>query len=114
MKDGSSGIGPILTRTKAALPGENGLHARCSRLAGLAVLAVAAAVGAELVQRQPVGVVATVLLGDVVAVLALLAGQGDLRADVALGHGSAFPNAVNFEVVRVVAEAGLEPATQRL
>jgi hypothetical protein len=36
------------------------------------VLAVAAAVGAELVQRQPVGVVATVLLGDVVAVLALL------------------------------------------
>src|SRR5215475_9267197 len=55
-------------------------------LPGLAVRGVATAVGAELLQLQPVRVVAPVLPGDVVTVLALLAGHGDLRADVGGGH----------------------------
>ena len=90
MKEGSSGMEPILTRKKAALP--TGERPDCgeSLLAGLAVLAVAAAIGAELVERQPVGVVATVLLGDVVAVLALLTCQGDLGPDFGGCHGGAF------------------------
>ena len=46
---------------------------------------VLAAVGAELLQLQPVGVVAAVLLGDVVAVLAHLAGQGDLGPHICTG-----------------------------
>ena len=44
-----------------------------------------AAVGAELLQLQPVGIVAAVLLGDVVAVLAHLARQGDLGPYVGTG-----------------------------
>ena len=40
---------------------------------------VLAAVRAELLDLEAVGIVAAVLLGDVVAVLAHLAGQGDLR-----------------------------------
>src|ERR1700753_933956 len=55
-------------------------------LAGLAVRLVAAAVGAVLLQLEPVGVVPTVLAGDVVPVLALLAGQGDLGPDVGGSH----------------------------
>ena len=46
--------------------------------ARLFVTLVLAAVGAELLQLEPVGVVAAILLGDVVAVLAHLACQGDL------------------------------------
>src|SRR3954451_7402340 len=95
MKEGSSGMRTSCqVRTREGRPRDVGAASCCAvgaaRLAGLAVLAVAAAVGAELVQRQPVGVVATVLLGDVVAVLALLAGHGDLRTDIGGGHGSAF------------------------
>src|SRR5207342_2961361 len=62
-------------------------------LAGLAVLGVLAAVGAELAHGQPVGVVAAVLAGDVVAVLALDAGHGDLGSDVGGlgGHGLPVP-----------------------
>src|SRR5699024_6704563 len=57
--------------------------------AGLAVRGVLAAARAELRHLEPVGVVPTVLLGDVVALLALRARQGDLGADVgALGHGA--------------------------
>ena len=41
-----------------------------------------AAVGAELLQLQAIGVVAPILLGDVVAVLAHLARQGDLRPHI--------------------------------
>src|SRR3954451_1555257 len=59
------------------------------RSAGLAVDRVLAVVRAVLHQLEPVGVVAPVLAGDVVAVLALLAGQGDLRTDVGGCHGSA-------------------------
>src|SRR5436305_9352843 len=59
--------------------------------AGLAVRGVLAAVGAELRQVEPVGVVPPVLLGDVVAVLALRAGHSDLGAHVLrlAGHGAA-------------------------
>ena len=47
---------------------------------------VLAAVGAELLQFQPVGIVAAVLLGDVIAVLAHLAGQGDLGPHIGTGR----------------------------
>src|SRR3712207_9374268 len=56
--------------------------------AGLAVDRVLAVLGAELLQLEPVGVVAPVLAGDVVPALALLAGQGDLRTDVGGCHGA--------------------------
>ena len=68
-----------------------------------------AAVGAELLQLQPVGIIAAVLLGDVVAVFAHLARQGDLGPYV--GTGGHFGSL--FELCRccLVAMAGLEPAT---
>src|ERR1700753_4484202 len=56
-------------------------------LAGLAVRLVAAAVGAVLLELEPVGVVPPVLAGDVVAVLALLASQRDLGPDIGGSHG---------------------------
>src|SRR3954451_22253213 len=96
------------------------------RSAGLAVDRVLAVVRAVLHQLEPVGVVAPVLAGDVVAVLALLAGQGDLRTDVGGCHGSApslggagrrvparRPTPARG-VCRDVAVTGLEPVTQRL
>ena len=53
--------------------------------------AVRSAVRAELLDLEAIGIVTTVLLGDVVAVLALLARQGDLGADVCGGgHGNAY------------------------
>src|SRR3954463_5507118 len=60
--------------------------------ARLAVLGVLAAGGAELGELEPVGVVAPVLLGDVVAVLAHRARHRDLRSHVLglAGHGAAF------------------------
>jgi hypothetical protein len=54
-------------------------------LACLAVGLVLLAVGAELFQLQPVGIVAAILLGDVVAVFAHLARQGDLGSYVGTG-----------------------------
>src|SRR5215467_4593505 len=48
--------------------------------------AVAAAVRAVLHQLEPVRVVPPVLAGDVVAVLALLAGQGDLGPHIGGSH----------------------------
>jgi hypothetical protein len=51
----------------------------------LAVSLVFATVRAKLLQLQPVGVVAAVLLRDVVAVLAHLARQGDLGPYVGTG-----------------------------
>src|ERR1035441_8989288 len=59
---------------------------RSGRLARLAVRPVAAAVRAVLLQFEPVGIVAPVLARDVVTVLALLAGQGDLGPDVGGSH----------------------------
>ena len=53
---------------------------RCS--GGLAVLGVLAAASAELGDAGTVGGVPAVLLGDVVALLALRAGQSDLGANV--------------------------------
>ena len=48
---------------------------------------VCTAVRAELLHLQSIRVIAPVLLGDVVAMLTLLAGQGDLGPDVGgLGH----------------------------
>ena len=44
-----------------------------------------AAVGAELLQLDAIGIVPTVLLRDVVAVLANLAGQGDLGPHIGGG-----------------------------
>jgi len=55
-------------------------------LAGLAVRLVLAAVRAVLLQFHPVRVVTPVLARDVVAVLALLAGQGDLGPHVSGSH----------------------------
>src|SRR6476659_9960158 len=54
--------------------------------AGLAVGLVLAAVRAVLLQFHPVRVVTPVLARDVVAVLALLAGQGDLGPHVGGSH----------------------------
>src|SRR5689334_3312885 len=70
-----------------AAPGVR-LSARCS--AGLAVQGVLAVARAELLHLQAVGVVPTVLLGDVVALLAVHARQGDLGADVCAlaSHGA--------------------------
>ena len=56
--------------------------------ARLAVHGVPAVARAELLQLQAVGVVAAVLTGDVIPLLALRTRQGDLRTDVGrLGHG---------------------------
>src|SRR5215471_12961731 len=94
--------------------------------AGFAVRLVLAAVRAELLHLQAVRVVTPVLPGDVVPVLAHLAGQRDLRTDIGGGHsGMPFaedvrerPATITDDVqarrLKLVAEAGLEPATQRL
>ena len=85
------------------------------------MLGVLTAAGAELLQGQTVRGVTTVLLGDVVALLALRAGQSDLGANVGglAGHvcllvsilehatGALYSNAC-------VAGEGLEPSTSRL
>src|SRR5215471_5129044 len=103
----------------------------------LPVRPVAAAVRAVLLQLDPVGVVTAVLVRDVVAVLALLAGQRDLGPNVCRSHDGVpfsrgdssgglaakdsgpplFPGGrppIPPARQRAVAEAGLEPATQRL
>src|SRR5215472_16825517 len=119
----------------ARWPGTCGRGSPClrpPRLARLAVRAVAAAVRAVLNQLEPVRVVPPVLAGDVVAVLALLAGQGDLGPHIGGSHegvpfsrgGPALQARRNFNRTPFqhlpgmrltrVAEAGLEPATQRL
>jgi acyl dehydratase len=49
---------------------------------------VLVATRAVLLELKTVRVVAPVLLGDVVPLFALHAGQRDLRADVCSGHGS--------------------------
>src|SRR4051794_28080071 len=52
-----------------------------------AVDCVFGVLGAVLQQHEPFGVVAPVRAGEVVAVLALLASEGDLRTDVGGCHG---------------------------
>ena len=67
--------------------GDFATHAR-RQLASLFVNRVLVAVRAELLSLEAIGVVAAVLLGDVVAMLAVLARHGDLGTDVCcLGHG---------------------------
>src|SRR5690349_6867859 len=80
-----------------------GCVVRPRRSAGLAVVGVLAAGGAELGELEPVGVVAPVLLRDVVAVLAHRARHRDLRSHVLrlAGHGAAFS--------RVEASVGARP-----
>src|SRR3954466_4732689 len=82
--------------------------------AGLAVQRVPALAGAVLLHLEPVGVVAPVLLGDVVALLALGARERDLGANVRglAGHGMSFGLCCSRD--RAVAGAGFEPATPRL
>ena len=87
--------------------------------AGLAVKRRLAATRAELLQFKTIRRVTTVLLGDVVALLALRACQSDLGANVLrlACHGDS-PFAFAYVGVRLfvglVAGAGLEPATSRL
>ncbi len=79
-----------------------------------------AAVRAELLDLETVGVVPTVLLGDVVTVLAHLAGQGDLGPYVGTRrHVSASFNVSSSMVLDetqslLVAVGGLDPPTSRL
>ena len=86
---------------------------RAAWSAGLAVWGMSLATGAELFQLKAIRVVAPVLLGDVVPLLALGAGQRDLRPYIdGLGHNvSSKSSSVSMVPV---AGAGLEPATQRL
>jgi hypothetical protein len=78
------------------------------------VSAVAAAVRAVLLQLKAIRVVTPVLLGDVVPVLALLASQRDLGPDIGGSHVECPLVLVFLKTTVSVAEAGLEPATQRL
>src|SRR5215469_12654718 len=111
-------------RTRPA-PGAGGARRPAGReLARLAVRLVLTAERAVLAQLKPVRVVAPVLARDVVPVLAFLAGQRDLGPDVGRSHGAPFSRAIGGSSRAVprsgnasrgsVAEAGLEPATQRL
>ena len=57
---------------------------------------VLVALGAVLFDLETIGIIATVLARDVIAVLAFLARQGDLRADIVAGHCRAFPSRATF------------------
>jgi hypothetical protein len=63
---------------------------------------VLAAVRAELLELQPVRIVAAILLGDVVAVFAHLAGQSDLRPYVCTGRHVNCPLSGIFKIFVVV------------
>ena len=76
---------------------------------------VGAAVGAELLDLEPVGIVAAVLLGDVVAVFAHLARQSDLRPYVGTRRHVSSPCSKSRSAFDVpVAVGGLDPPTSRL
>ena len=97
---------------------------------------VGLALNTELLHFKAIGIITPILLGDVVAVFAFLACQGDLGTDIAcLGHCSLTSMKHTFvcrfrvqvccaltvslvhivpDAVNLVARAGLEPATQRL
>ena len=87
--------------TRRPVPGRPTRARLGSDLAGLAVRLVLAAERAVLAQFEPVGVVPPVLAGDVIAVLALLAGQSDLWPDVGRSHGG-----VPFSRLRIGAANG--------
>src|SRR4029079_9860437 len=108
-----------MPRTLQRPPGKpDGRHGCGKKSAGLAVRRVLAAARAELRQLHAVGVVAPVLLGDVVALLAHRAGERDLRANVAglAGHGRSFLSVLIGAGMpgTAVVGAGFEPATPRL
>ena len=87
---------------------------------------------AELLHLETIWIITTVLLGDVVTLFAIHAGHGDLGADIRAlaGHrrtpykgklreegyllARLFRKFSCSELVKLVAEAGFEPATQRL
>lgn len=90
---------------------------------------------AELLHLEAIWVVTTILLSDVIALFAIHAGHGDFGADIRalaghcrtpwIGHGSDLRGEGYlptcplwklrpFLTVNLVAEAGFEPATQRL
>jgi hypothetical protein len=74
------GSGPKVATKKGRPQGDPSEKSAGS--ARFAVLGVVSAVGAELLQREPVGGVPAVLLGDVVAMLANRARQRDLGANI--------------------------------
>ena len=76
------------------------------QLARLAVRLVLAAERAVLAQLKPVGVIPPVLARDVVAVLAFLAGQGDLGPDVSRSHVARLSLVLSLEAADA---AGLSP-----
>src|SRR5699024_808232 len=87
--------------------------------ARLAVGRLGVAPRAVLGQLEPVGVVPPVLLGDVVALLAHIAGKGDLRTHVRSlgGHWSSSRSTRAggwYGGAGCVAGAEIEPATSRL
>ena len=65
---------------------DHGPQQRSGVLASLPMAGVATAPAAVLAQGDPVGVVALALVGLVVAMLAILAGEGDSDSDVSAGH----------------------------
>ena len=87
---------------------------------------------AELLHLETIWIITTVLLGDVIALFAIHAGHGDFGADIRAlaGHRRTpykgklreegylllrlFRKFSCSELVKLVAEAGFEPATQRL
>src|SRR3954447_17243458 len=75
------------------------------RSAGLAVQGVPVVAGAELLHLEPVGVVPTVLLRDVVPLLALRARERDLRTNVRAlaGHGLATSRACRRSLLLIAA-----------
>ena len=85
---------------------------------------VLAAGCAEFAQLNTVWVITTVLAGDVVASFAIATCHGDFRTDIGLfshsnllallGHIPRLRNVLETLSSLCVAEAGLEPATQRL
>src|SRR5450759_1363538 len=78
----SSAPGPQPVDTATTAPADGGDGRRSLGSARLAVRGLLGAARAELRELQPVRVVATVLLGDVVAVLAVHARHRDLGTDV--------------------------------
>ena len=82
-------LGDTQKRSRPAVACQPRSNVMGAASAGLAVRRVGAAARAELRQLDAVGVVAPVLLGDVVALLAIHARERDLGANVRTlaGHG---------------------------
>jgi hypothetical protein len=100
----------VSTASQVHTPDEVG---REQGLASLAVNGASPAARAELLQLKAVGIIATVLLGDVVALFAINASHGDLRPDIgALAcHGlTPFrcgpPSRPEVKITRMSAHAG--------